>query len=241
MLRVDGLRVQYGPVVGVEGLDLAVERGEIVALLGANGSGKSSVLNAIAGLVPVRAGNISIDGKLVSKQHAAERVSGGLALVVEGRGVFSDMTVRENLELGAYAKRALRQSAARKTAIERVLELFPRLGERLGQLAGSLSGGEQQMLVIGRALMSAPSLLLLDEPSLGLAPRVVDEISKTLRRLSEQGEMAILVAEQNAALGLDLASRGYVLRNGRLALAGERGALRAENDLVRLYLGGAPA
>lgn len=168
-------------------------------------------------------------------------VGGGLALVVEGRGVFSDMTVRENLELGTYAKRALRQSAARQAAIERVLEMFPRLGERLGQLAGSLSGGEQQMLVIGRALMSSPSLLLLDEPSLGLAPRIVDEISKTLRRLAEKGEMAILVAEQNAALGLDLASRGYVLRNGRLALAGERSALRAENNLVRLYLGGAPA
>ncbi len=238
MLEVSGLSVRYGPVTGVHTLDLQVAPGEIVALLGANGAGKSSVLNAIAGLVPAAGGEIVVGGRRVTAQHAARRVDHGLALVVEGRGVFADLSVRENLELGTFAKPALRRGPARRAASDRVLELFPRLGERMAQTAGSLSGGEQQMLVIGRALVAQPRLLLLDEPSLGLAPRVVAEISQTLVRLARDDGLAILVAEQNAALGLDLAQRGYVLTTGRLALAGDRAALQADEHLSALYFGG---
>ncbi len=238
MLDVTGLHVRYGPVTGVECLDLQVHRGEIVALIGANGAGKSSTLNAIAGLVPATSGRISVAGQDVTTSHAAARVSHGLALVVEGRGAFAEMSVRENLELGTYAKPELRRPIPRQAAMDRVISLFPRLGERMNQISGSLSGGEQQMLVIGRALMSQPSLLLLDEPSLGLAPRIVEEISETLTRLAAEQSTAILVAEQNAALGLNLAKRAYVLRNGRLELSGDCKLLREDRNLLQIYLGG---
>lgn len=238
MLEVRRLEIRYGAVLAIEALDLRVDKGEIVVLIGANGAGKSSVLNAIAGLVRPSVGEVALDGVRITKHHPADRVRDGLALVIEGRGVLADMSVRENLELGVYGKPALRGKNARTEGIERIVALFPKLGQRLEQVAGSLSGGEQQMLVIGRALMSSPRLLLLDEPSLGLAPLVVDEISQTLRRLASESDVAILVAEQNAVLGLDLAQRGYVLHNGRLALEGDCSSLRGDKDLVRLYLGG---
>ena len=241
MLEVSGLEVRYGPVTGVTELTLQVAPGEIVTLLGANGAGKSSVLNAVAGLVPAARGEVVVGGTRVTAQHAARRVGHGLALVVEGRGVFADLSVRENLELGTFAKPALRRAPARRAAIDRVVELFPRLGERMAQTAGSLSGGEQQMLVIGRALVARPRLLLLDEPSLGLAPRIVAEISQTLVRLARDEGLAILVAEQNATLGLDLAHRGYVLTAGRMALSGRCEALRADDRVSALYFGGARA
>lgn len=238
MLELRGMEVRYGAVAAVQPLDLHVNAGEIVVLIGANGAGKSSVVNAVAGLVPLAAGSITLAGRALANRHAADRVRDGVATVVEGRGVFAELSVRENLELGAYAKPNLRRAAARNAAIERILALFPRLGSRLAQVAGSLSGGEQQMLSIGRALMSRPSLLLLDEPSLGLAPLIIEEISQRLRQLAREDGVAILVAEQNAALGLNLARRGYVLHNGRLALQGECSALRDDASLVRLYLGG---
>ena len=239
MLEVRGLQVRYGAVQAVDALDLRVDKGEIVVLIGANGAGKSSVLNAVAGLVRPEAGEITLEGRIITMRHPADRVRDGLALVVEGRGVFAEMSVRENLELGVYGKPEMRAAGMRAEAIERIIGLFPKLGQRMDQIAGSLSGGEQQMLVIGRALMSNPRLLLLDEPSLGLAPRIVEEISQTLRRLAGESGVAILVAEQNAVLGLDLAQRGYVLHNGRLALEGACSTLRDDRDLVRLYLGGA--
>lgn len=239
MLEVAGLDVRYGAVQAAVGLDLKVDAGEIVVLVGANGAGKSSVLNAVAGLTAASAGAIRLAGADITHISASDRVRQGLALVIEGRGVFADLTVHENLELGTYAHVQRRRPEARRTAIDRIVALFPRLGERMGQIAGTLSGGEQQMLVIGRALMSGPSVLLLDEPSLGLAPRVVEEISATLKRLVREDGVAVLVAEQNAVVGLNLADRGYVLQNGHVALHRPCADLRNDPNLVQLYLGGA--
>jgi branched-chain amino acid transport system ATP-binding protein len=238
MLEVVGLEVRYGAVQAVLGLDLKVAAGEIVVLIGANGAGKSSVVNAVAGLVPQAAGAVRLGGANITQVAAPDRVRQGLALVIEGRGVFADMTVHENLELGTYAHAQRRRSVTRQAAVARVVGLFPRLGERMGQMAGTLSGGEQQMLVIGRALMGGPSLLLLDEPSLGLAPLIVEEISSTLKRLAKEEGVAVLVAEQNAVVGLNLADRGYVLQNGRVVLHRPCADLRHDSDLLRLYLGG---
>jgi branched-chain amino acid transport system ATP-binding protein len=237
MLDVKGLRVRYGAVLAVDGLDLRVDQGEIVVLIGANGAGKSSTVNAVAGLVKAAEGQISFLGSDVRGLDAAARVKRGLALVIEGRGVFSEMTVRENLELGAYSKPGIR-SATLRAAMDEAAAMFPRLGERYNQLAGTLSGGEQQMLAIARALMSSPKLLVLDEPSLGLAPRIVDEIAERLTLLAGQAGVTVLVAEQNAALGLNIAQRGYVLQSGRVVLEGTSAELQADKDLIRLYLGG---
>lgn len=236
MLKVKNLQVHFGPVIAVQDLSLQVAAGEIVALVGANGAGKSSVLNAVAGLVPSKNGDIKINDLNVLRLTAAQRVrESHLALVVEGRGVFAEMSVLENLELGAYVRPERQKGEKARAALERVFELFPRLAERLAQNAGSLSGGEQQMLVIGRALMTDPRVLLLDEPSLGLAPRVVGEISVALKKLSEENGIAILVAEQNATLGLDLAQRGYVLANGKLVLSGDTAELKRNERLSDLY------
>lgn len=239
MLEVANLEVRYGAVRAVLGLDLKVAAGEIVVLIGANGAGKSSVVNAVAGLVPAAAGTIRLGDVDITRVSAPNRVRQGLSLVIEGRGVFADMTVHENLELGTYAHTQRRRPATRQATIARIVELFPRLGERMGQMAGTLSGGEQQMLVIGRALMGGPSLLLLDEPSLGLAPLIVEEISATLKRLAKDEGVAVLVAEQNAVVGLDLADRGYVLQNGRVMLHRPCADLRHDSNLVQAYLGGA--
>lgn len=236
MLDVRGLQVRYGALLAVDNLDLHVPEGEIVVLIGANGAGKSSTVNAIAGLIRPEKGEIRFAGEDVCRLDAAGRVRRGLALVIEGRGVFSEMTVRENIELGAYSKSRLR-AALLQSAIDEAVAMFPRLGGRFDQVAGTLSGGEQQMLAIARALMSSPRLLVLDEPSLGLAPRIVDEIAERLVQLARKSGVTVLVAEQNAALGLDIADRGYVLQQGRAVLDGTASELRSNSDLVRLYLG----
>lgn len=237
MLEVRGLQVRYGTILAVEHLDLHVNAGEIVVMIGANGAGKSSAVNAITGLMQQVKGEISFGGEDVCRLDAAERVRRGLALVIEGRGIFSEMTVRENIELGAFAKPELRGSSL-QSAIDRVVAMFPRLGDRFCQIAGTLSGGEQQMLAIGRALMSSPRLLVLDEPSLGLAPRIVDEIAERLVQLAQKSGVTVLIAEQNAALGLNISDRAYVLQRGRVVLEGSASELRANTDLMRVYLEG---
>lgn len=237
MLEVRGLQVRYGAVLAVDDFDLRVDAGEIVVLIGANGAGKSSAVNAITGLVQQSKGDISFSGEDVCKLDAAERVRRGLALVIEGRGIFSEMTVRENIELGAFSKSELRGSSL-QSAIDAVVTMFPRLGDRLHQMAGTLSGGEQQMLAIGRALMSSPRLLVLDEPSLGLAPRIVDDIAERLVQLARASGVTVLIAEQNAALGLNISDRAYVLQRGRVVLEGLASELRSNTDLMRVYLEG---
>jgi branched-chain amino acid transport system ATP-binding protein len=237
MLEVRGLQVRYGAVLAVDDFDLRVDAGEIVVLIGANGAGKSSAVNAITGLVQQSKGDISFSGEDVCKLDAAERVRRGLALVIEGRGIFSEMTVRENIELGAFSKSELRGSSL-QSAIDAVVTMFPRLGDRFHQMAGTLSGGEQQMLAIGRALMSSPRLLVLDEPSLGLAPRIVDDIAERLVQLARASGVTVLIAEQNAALGLNISDRAYVLQRGRVVLEGLASELRSNTDLMRVYLEG---
>lgn len=236
MLEVRGLQVRYGPVLAVDKLDLSVGKGEIVVLMGANGAGKSSIVNAIGGLVRAGAGAITLEGRDLGRLDAPARVRRGLALVLEGRGIFAEMTVRDNLELGAYARGDMR-GAALQHGIDKAVSMFPRLGERIGQVAGTLSGGEQQMVAIARALMSEPRMLLLDEPSLGLAPLIVDEIAERLRSLAHEGGVTILVAEQNTALGLNIADRGYVLDGGVPVLSGTAAELKSDKDLIHLYLG----
>lgn len=237
MLDVRGLQVRYGAILAVDHLDLHVDAGEIVVLIGANGAGKSSAVNAITGLIQQAKGEISFAGEDVCGLDAAERVLRGLALVIEGRGIFSEMTVRENIELGAFAKPELRGSSL-QSAIDGVVAMFPRLGDRFHQIAGTLSGGEQQMLAIGRALMSSPRLLVLDEPSLGLAPRIVDELAEHLVQLARESGVTVLIAEQNSALGLNISDRGYVLQRGRLVLQGSASELRSNADLMKVYLEG---
>ncbi len=234
MLRVEGLRVNYGPVTAVRRIDLEVGRGEVVALLGANGAGKSTLLRAISGLVRPRAGRILLDGEPIGHLPPARIVRLGIAHCPEGRRVFGSLTVADNLRLGAAARQDRAGVGADR---ERMLALFPVLRERLHQPAGTLSGGEQQMLAVARALMAAPRLLLLDEPSLGLAPLLVQTIFATLAALKEQGVTMVLV-EQNAKLALEVADRAYVLRTGEVGLAGTAAELRADADLVaRAYLG----
>lgn len=236
-LGVRDLSVRYGGTEALVGASLVVAPREVVALIGANGAGKSSLLKAICGIVSCVGGTVRCGGVDVTGLPAHLRVRHGMALVPEGRGVFRDLTVAENLELGAFLRHTAPQRAAVANDLARVLELFPRLRERSGLMAGSLSGGEQQMLSIGRALMTAPRLLVLDEPSLGLAPKVVDEIVAALRSLNTERGLAILVAEQNAALGLGIADRGYVLHNGRIVLEGCARDLVGKADLINVYLG----
>lgn len=233
MLEIKGLSVRYEANLAVDAVDLDVYAGEIVALMGANGAGKSSIMKAIAGLTPSR-GQVVFEGQQLSSLSAPDRVSRGIVHVLEQRGVFADLTVNENLDLGRYLRRRARsQEIARD--LEFVFQLFPRLRERRDNKAGSLSGGEQQMLVIGRALMAAPKLLMLDEPSLGLAPVTVTEIVRVLRWLNAERGLSLLVSEQNAVLGLSLAHRAYVIQRGRIA------ALSADverpDDVVQFYLG----
>jgi branched-chain amino acid transport system ATP-binding protein len=239
MLEVRDLTIRYGHGVAVAGAALRVGGGEIVALVGANGSGKSSLLKGIAGLEPAAGGAVVFREHDVTRQPPQRRIALGMALVPEGRRVFGELTVGENLDLGAFLRsgRGLRKRVA--SDLEMVLEVFPRLAQRRHQRAGTLSGGEQQMLAIGRAIMASPELLLLDEPSLGLAPRVQEEIVAMLRGLHRERHLAILVAEQNAALGLDIADRGYVLHRGRVVLEGTAQELGARGDLIDAYLGGA--
>ena len=232
LLEVRALEVSYGGIRAVKGIDIEVREGELVCLIGANGAGKSTTLRAICGLIPARAGSISYSGADVAKLAVHELPRRGLVMVPEGRGIFPQLTVEENLSMGAYMRRD-REIAA---DIERRYETFPRLKERRTQIAGTLSGGEQQMLAIGRALMAKPKLLLLDEPSMGLAPRLVAKIFEIVREIARQG-VTILLVEQNARLALEVADRGYVMESGGIGLEGEAKAM-LENPKVReAYLG----
>ncbi len=234
MLRIERLRVRYGSVEALHGIDLTVEEGEIVTILGANGAGKTTTLNAICGLVPVAEGSIWLRDTPLHTLPAHAIVRQGVTQSPEGRRVFTTLTVEENLSLGAFTATDSKRVAATQAWIYR---LFPRLHERRHQLAGTLSGGEQQMLAIGRALMAAPKLLLLDEPSLGLAPILVQSIFATIREINQSGVTIILV-EQNARAALKLAHRGYVLEVGRVALADTAANLLANPEVQRAYLGG---
>jgi branched-chain amino acid transport system ATP-binding protein len=233
LLEVDDLSVRYGSLVAVSRVSLRVDEGSIVTVLGANGAGKSSLLGAVAGLVPSAAGRIVFDGRAIANLPAERVVRLGVALVPEGRRVFARLTVSDNLRLGAAARR---DGAAVAADRERVLELFPVLRDRLWQAAGTLSGGQQQMLAIGRALMSRPRLLLLDEPSLGLAPIVVEQIFALVGRLREEG-VTVLLVEQNAHRALALADDAYVLASGRVEVSGRAADVRASSDVERAYLG----
>ncbi|MBE3549888.1 MAG: ABC transporter ATP-binding protein [Brockia lithotrophica] len=234
MLKIENVHVYYGRIHALKGISLAVEAGEIVTLIGANGAGKTTLLRAISGLVPVREGSITFEGRPLTRLKAEEIVRLGISHVPEGRRIFANMTVRENLALGAYLRRDPKEVAE---SLERVFALFPRLKERLQQKAGTLSGGEQQMLAIARALMARPRLLLLDEPSLGLAPLLVRQIFATLKEINEQGTTLLLV-EQNAHMALSVAHRGYVLETGRIVLADTADRLRASEEVRAAYLGG---
>jgi len=232
MLRLESLSVRYGAVRAVTGLSLEVAAGEVVALIGANGAGKSSTLKAAMGLAPLSSGRVLLDGRPLEGLAPRERVRAGLALSPEGRRVFPDMSVRENLETGD----AVRRDRSREARVEELFALFPRLRERHGQAAGTLSGGEQQMLAIARALMSEPKVLLLDEPTLGLAPIIVSQIAELVGSLAARG-LGVLLAEQNAVVSLGASSRAYVLRGGEVVASGRSREL-ADDPLVRKsYLG----
>ncbi len=234
MLDVADLDVRYGPIRAVKGISLAVDEGEMVALLGANGAGKSSTLLAIAGALKVVAGQVTLRGEDVSALAPERMVRKGLAMVPETRDVFPDLTVMENLALGAFTRR--HDKAMERRDREEVLTLFPVLSERADQAAGTLSGGEQQMLAIGRAIMTHPSILLLDEPSLGLAPTIVDRIFDKIVQLKNKG-LTILLVEQNAGKALEVADRAYVMRLGQIAASGTADEIATAYDLKALYLG----
>jgi branched-chain amino acid transport system ATP-binding protein len=237
VLAIENLEVVYDDVLlALEGVSLELPAGGIVALLGANGAGKTTALRACTGLLPIhrgaiRRGTISLDGNRIDSLDAPDIVRAGVAQVMEGRRVFAELTVEENLRVGSYTSRSRLQERLR-----RIFDLFPVLGERRRQPAGYLSGGEQQMLAIGRALMSEPRYLLLDEPSLGLAPRIVAQIRDLIVRLNEEGT-AILLVEQNAAMALSIADHGYVLETGRVALDKPAAELRADDEVRKLYIG----
>lgn len=233
LLRVENLVVRYGPIVAVREVSVRVEQGEIVALLGANGAGKSSFLNALVGLVPVASGRVVFRGEELQRLVPEQIVRRGLALTPEGRRVFPRLSVADNLRLGAVP---MRDRAATDRARERVLTLFPILGERMHQAAGTLSGGQQQMLAIGRSLMAGPALLLLDEPSLGLAPILVDEVFALIERLREEGTTVLLV-EQNVHRALEVSDRAYVLANGSVEREGPAAELRSDAEIEKAYLG----
>jgi len=233
LLKVQGLDVYYGAVHALKGVDLEVRKGEVVTLIGANGAGKSTLLRTISGLVRPRAGSMTFDGQDLARLAPCRVVSAGISHSPEGRAVFANLTVEDNLVLGAY----LRKDSAVANDMERMFGIFPRLKERRKQASGTLSGGEQQMLAIARALMSRPRLLLLDEPSLGLAPKVVAEIFRIVAELNESEGLTVLVVEQNANLALEASSRAYVLEVGRVALSGSSAELRRDESVRRSYLG----
>ena len=232
LLEVKGLEVRYGGIRAVKGVDLAVDEGELVCLIGANGAGKTSTLKAICGLLPSHTGSVRYAGEEVSGLPVLQLPRRGLVMVPEGRGIFPQLTVAENLAMGAYARRDTEVAQD----LERMHGLFPRLAERRSQTAGTLSGGEQQMLAIGRALMSRPKMLLLDEPSMGLAPLMVAKILEVVREIARQG-VTILLVEQNAKLALEIAVRGYVMESGELALAADSKSLLADPRVREAYLG----
>jgi len=232
LLEVSDISTFYGAIQALRGVSLTVEDGEVVTLIGANGAGKSTTLRSIAGLTAARAGSVRFADEEIRGVPAHEVVNRGIALAPEGRHCFPRMTVRENLDLGAYRRRGPEVSED----LDRVFSLFPRLQEREKQKAGTMSGGEQQMLAIGRALMARPRLLMLDEPSMGIAPILVQRIYETIGEINRQG-VAILLVEQNANYALDAARRGYVLETGRIVLANDSAQLREDPDVQRAYLG----
>jgi branched-chain amino acid transport system ATP-binding protein len=234
VLHVDKLNVWYGSIHAVRDLSLFVEDGEVVTLIGSNGAGKTSTLNAICGVIPSR-GSIRYNGKELNGMPTHRIVQEGIVMVPEGRRVFPKLTVTHNLFMGAYARKA--SKAELEQDMETVFGLFPRLAERKDQLAGTMSGGEQQMLAIGRALMAKPKLLILDEPSMGLAPIVVKDIFQTIRQIKQQG-MTILLVEQNATMALSVADRGYVLEHGEIRFHGTVEELKEQGIVKKAYLGG---
>jgi len=236
MLQINDLSVRYGAIEALRGISLQVAAGEVVALIGANGAGKSTLMKAISGLAPAAAGAITFDGADITRVPAHQRVQRGIAQSPEGRQVFADQTVRENLMLGAWSRPGRAGWVAMDEDIERHFETFPVLRERQHQLAGTMSGGEQQMLAIARALMARPRLLLLDEPSLGLAPLIVRDIFSVIRRLKQQG-MTLLLVEQMAHQALQVADRAYVLKTGEITTAGTAQALLADPAVREAYLG----
>ena len=233
ILEVEDIHTFYGSIEALKGISIEVKEGEIVTLIGSNGAGKSTTLRSISGLNPPRTGKIIYDGKEIQGSPAHEVAAMGIAQAPEGRRIFPRLTVSENLDMGAFL-RSNREEIARDR--ERVYELFPRLKEREHQKGGTLSGGEQQMLAMGRAMMANPKMLLLDEPSLGLAPVVVDRIYETIRTINQQG-VTVLLVEQNANYALDVSARGYVLETGKVALTDESSALRSNEEVQRAYLG----
>jgi branched-chain amino acid transport system ATP-binding protein len=232
LLEVSDIHAHYGSIEALKGVSLAVEPGEVVTLIGANGAGKSTTLRSISGLTPASAGSITFEDEEITRVPAHEVVSRGIALAPEGRHCFPRMTVRENLDLGAYRRRG----AEVADDLDRVFTLFPRLKEREGQKAGTMSGGEQQMLAIGRGLMARPRLLMLDEPSMGIAPILVQRIYETIKEINRSG-VAILLVEQNANYALEISRRGYVLETGRVVLANDSSQLRDDPEVQRAYLG----
>ncbi|MGN8833420.1 ABC transporter ATP-binding protein [Selenomonas montiformis] len=234
MLELKGVNVYYGAIHAVKDISLTVNQGEIVTLIGANGAGKSTTLRTISGLLRPKSGSISFEGKEIAGVKAHEIVRQGISQVPEGRRIFAEMTVMENLDMGAFTRK---DKDGIRADLKRVFELFPRLEERKSQVAGTLSGGEQQMLAMGRALMSRPKLLLLDEPSMGLAPLLIREIFHIIEDINRAGTTVLLV-EQNANMALSIASRAYVLETGRITLSGDAAKLAASEEVRKAYLGG---
>jgi branched-chain amino acid transport system ATP-binding protein len=235
MLKLADVVTYYGAMMALKGISLEVRQGEIVCLLGGNASGKTTTMKTILGLVRPAEGKVELEGQRIDRVSTGEIVRRGIALVPEGRRIFGRMTVWENLVLGSYVRRNDPQADI-DSEMERVFGLFPRLRERTGQYAGTMSGGEQQMLAIGRALMARPRLLLMDEPSMGLSPAFVDQVFEIIQQINSQGT-TVLVVEQNAAVALSIAHRGYVLQNGRIAAADTAAALLEADDVRRAYLG----
>lgn len=233
LLELHNVHAYYGNIHALKGISITVEEGEIVTLIGSNGAGKSTTLRTITGLMHPREGSVIYQGEDISQIDANLLVSKGIAMVPEGRGVFSKMSVEENLELGAYIRR---DNDGIRRDIERMYTIFPRLGERRKQLAGTMSGGEQQMLVMARAMMTQPRLLLLDEPSMGLAPVLVDGIFDTIKQVNEEG-VTVLLVEQNAHIALEIADRGYVLQSGGIVLSDDAKVLQQNPEVQKTYLG----
>ncbi len=235
ILEVNDLNVYYGGIHAIKNISFDIKKGEVVSLIGANGAGKTSTLHAVSGLIPIKAGEISLNGINITNIEAHKLVGMGMAHVPEGRRIFTELTVLENLEMGAYVRN---DKDGIKTDMENMFNIFPRLAERKKQLAGTMSGGEQQMLAMARALMSNPSLLLLDEPSMGLAPLLVQEIFKIIERINKEQGVTILLVEQNANMALSIADRGYVLETGQIILEGTGKELISNPEIKKAYLGG---
>ncbi|WP_437440542.1 ABC transporter ATP-binding protein [Nocardioides eburneus] len=233
LLEIKDMSIHYGRIQAIDGLSITVEEGEVVTLIGANGAGKTSTMRAVAGLLSLSHGSILLEGEDITKLKGHRRVQRGISLAPEGRGIFPAMTVMENLDMGAYGRR---DKAGIKEDLDRVFDLFPRIKERLNQKGGTMSGGEQQMLAIGRALMSRPRILLLDEPSMGLAPQFIRQVFTIIRQVNEQGTTVLLV-EQNANQALALADRAYVLETGQITNAGTGQEMLANPAIKEAYLG----